>query len=213
MTANQHKVHRQNVSQQFQPVYRIHCITKIQQNTWKHGSSSNRNRLLSTGTTAGNGPCRLDQSPQGSSRCRNGFGFREFEKEGDADTLSTLWIKPKAYRNQRRMSSNATISVTSVVTELHLSGLDLSVNEKHFCDAISCFGPLAAIRRIHRDNISQTEHYSSVSYTNFHASDVAMHGMNGQHFRGHPISVTYAYKKSGKKGERHGSHGERRFLV
>jgi len=35
--------------------------------------------------------------------------------------------------------------------------------------------------------------------------------MNGQYLGGRPISLSYAYKKDGQKGERHGSTAERRL--
>jgi splicing factor 3B subunit 4 len=35
--------------------------------------------------------------------------------------------------------------------------------------------------------------------------------MNGQYLGGRPISISYAFKKEGQKGERHGSTAERRL--
>jgi splicing factor 3B subunit 4 len=35
--------------------------------------------------------------------------------------------------------------------------------------------------------------------------------MNGQYLGGKPISISYAFKKDGQKGERHGSTAERKL--
>jgi splicing factor 3B subunit 4 len=48
-----------------------------------------------------------------------------------------------------------------------------------------------------------------VSFTDFVASDAAIEAMSGQYLGGRPISLSYAFKKEGGKGERHGSSAER----
>jgi splicing factor 3B subunit 4 len=147
------------------------------------------------------------------SMCHNGFGFCEFKTEEDAEyaiiVMDQIKLFGKPLKVNKAMSSHMATVVTSVGAELHVSGLDSSVNEKQLCDTFSWFGLLMAIPRIHEDNTPQEKLCATVSFTNFDASDAAIWGMNGQHLGGHPISVSYAYKKDGKKGERHGSHAER----
>jgi splicing factor 3B subunit 4 len=55
--------------------------------------------------------------------------------------------------------------------------------------------------------------YAIVSFTDFSASDRALEALNGQYLGGRPITVSYALKKDGKKGERHGSDAERRLAA
>ena len=58
-----------------------------------------------------------------------------------------------------------------------------------------------------------TKIYAIVSFTDFNASDRALDALNGQYLGGRPVTVSYAFKKNGKKRERRGSDAERRLAA
>ena len=70
---------------------------------------------------------------------------------------------------------------------------------------------IANVVKIARDEKGQTKGYATLSFTDFVASDAAIESMTGQYLGGRPISLSYAFKKDGQKGERHGSVAERRL--
>mmetsp|Transcript_8572 Transcript_8572/g.18664 ORF Transcript_8572/g.18664 Transcript_8572/m.18664 type:complete len:183 (+) Transcript_8572:1-549(+) len=51
--------------------------------------------------------------------------------------------------------------------------------------------------------------FAFVNYDCFEAADASIEAMNGQYLCGRAISVGFAFKKDGTKGERHGSMAER----
>ena len=55
----------------------------------------------------------------------------------------------------------------------------------------------------------ESKGFAFVNFDCFEAADMAIEAMEGQYLCGKPISVQYAYKKDGTKGERHGSVAER----
>lgn len=51
--------------------------------------------------------------------------------------------------------------------------------------------------------------FGFVSFDSFEASDAAIEALSNQHLLNRPITVSYAMKKDGKGGERHGTPAER----
>lgn len=51
--------------------------------------------------------------------------------------------------------------------------------------------------------------FAFLSFDSFESSDAAIEAMNGQYLANRPVHCSYAYKKDGAKGERHGSAAER----
>ena len=105
-----------------------------------------------------------------------------------------------------------------------MSGLDPTVDIKTLSDTFSDFGTLMCWPKVYSSSNSKRgangqmtkpergeKVYAIVSFTDFNASDRALEALNGQYLGGRPISVSYALKKDGKKGERHGSDAERRL--
>lgn len=56
---------------------------------------------------------------------------------------------------------------------------------------------------------NQSKSYAFVAFSTFEASDAALESLNNQYLLNRPITVTYALKKDGKGGERHGTAAER----
>lgn len=56
---------------------------------------------------------------------------------------------------------------------------------------------------------NQSKSYAFVAFSSFEASDAALESLNNQYLLNRPITVTYALKKDGKNGERHGTPAER----
>ncbi|KAF2858174.1 RNA-binding domain-containing protein [Piedraia hortae CBS 480.64] len=153
------------------------------------------------------------------SQSHQGYGFVEFGSEEDADYAAKvmhqirLWGKPirvnKASVDRRVGAGAGGDGGPGVGAELFVGNLDGMVDEKSLYDTFSRFGPLLAPPKIARDEATNlSKGYGFISYTDFDASDAAMHNMNGQYLGNKQVSVAYAYKRDGK-GERHGDAAER----
>jgi splicing factor 3B subunit 4 len=173
------------------------------------------------------------------SQTHQGYGFCEFQTEEDADyavkVMNTIKLFGRPIRVNKASADkkgiphcvgNPNAGVINVGADLHISGLDPSIDERTLLNIFSTFGPLMAPPRvcfpqisfrkranskISRDEKGQSKGYATLSFTDFTASDAAMESMNGQYLGGRPITLSYAFKKDGQKGERHGSTAERRL--
>ena len=47
--------------------------------------------------------------------------------------------------------------------------------------------------------------FGFIAFDSFESGDAAIESMNGQYLANRPVHCSYAYKKDGSKGERHGS--------
>jgi splicing factor 3B subunit 4 len=162
------------------------------------------------------------------SQKHRGFGFADFQNEEDSEYAVQIFNGIKLFGKPIRVnkaSSNESGSV-KIGAELHVSGLSPSVDIKTLVDTFFEFGTLLSLPKVYSSSNSKRgangqmrkpEHgekvYAIVSFTDFNASDRALEALNGQYLGGRPITVSYALKKDGKKGERHGSDAERRLAA
>ncbi|KAI8872546.1 RNA-binding domain-containing protein, partial [Ramicandelaber brevisporus] len=157
------------------------------------------------------------------SRQHSGYAFITFETPRDAEyaanvmNLVRLYDTPiRASRSSVTASSAAldgtgghgTRAAMDVGANLHISGLDYTVDEKLIFDTFSTFGPLLRPPRIPRDNFGNSNGYALISFGDFEVADAAIRAMNGQYLAGKQIKVQYALKNDGS-GTRHGSAAER----
>lgn len=159
------------------------------------------------------------------SQTHQGYGFCEFQTEEDADYAVKVMNGIKLFGRPIRVNKASADkkAVINVGADLHVTGLDASIDERQLLNIFSTFGPLMAPPRvlsvrniglsvqIARDEKGQSKGHATISFTDFVASDAAIESMSGQYLGGRPISLSYAFKKDGQKGERHGSTAERRL--
>ena len=167
------------------------------------------------------------------SQMHQGYGFVDFKTEDDVEYAIQIFNQIKLYGKPIRVNKASTkedgVRRVTVGAELHVSGLDLSVNIKTLVNIFSHFGPLSSLPKVffstHSKNfkncadgqmsIPETgkKAYATISFTDFNASDRALEALNGQFLGSRPITVSYALRKGGKKGERHGSDVQRRLAT
>ena len=59
------------------------------------------------------------------------------------------------------------------------------------------------------DDDGASKGFGFVNFDSFESADASIEAMNGQYICNRPVHASYAYKKDGSKGERHGSAAER----
>jgi splicing factor 3B subunit 4 len=69
--------------------------------------------------------------------------------------------------------------------------------------------PLALLQVARDEATGVSRNFGFVSFDSFESSDAAIEALSNQHLLNRPITVTYAMKKDGKGGERHGTPAER----
>lgn len=166
------------------------------------------------------------------SQQHRGFRFVDFKVEGDAEYAIQIFNQIKLYGKPIRVnkaSSNQPGGTIKVGAELHVSGLDPSIEIKTLVNTFSVFGPLLSWPKIYSSSDSKRDTsgsigqmakikgggkaYALISFIDFNASDKALEALNSQYLGGRPITVSYALKKEGKKWTRHGSNVERRLRL
>jgi len=142
-----------------------------------------------------------------------GFGFVEFRTEDDSDYAIKVMQMIKLHGQPLRLNKKASgeIRVAETGANLFLGNMDPDVDEKLLYDTFSAFGVIIGnTPKCMRDPETGTSKgYAFINYDCFEAADMAIEAMNGQYLCGRAITVQYAYKKDGSKGERHGSVAER----
>ena len=146
-----------------------------------------------------------------------GFGFVEFRGEEDADYAIKIMNMIKLHGQPLRLNKKVSdgtetgLKQVEVGANLFIGNLDPEVDEKLLYDTFSAFGViLGNTPKVMRDmDTQESKGFAFVNFDCFEAADMAIEAMEGQYLCGKPISVQYAYKKDGTKGERHGSVAER----
>jgi len=138
----------------------------------------------------------------------SGYAFVEFASEEDADyamkimNMVRLFGKAlkinKASRDRKDMDVGANVFV---------GNLDAEVDDQLLYQTFSAFGQVLSAK-VMLDDDKNSKGFGFVNFADFESSDAAM-VMSGQFLCYRPIHVSYAYKKEGEKGERHGSDAER----
>ena len=142
-----------------------------------------------------------------------GFGFVEFRTEEDSDYAIKVMQMIKLHGQPLRLNkkNSGEIREAEIGANLFLGNLDPEVDEKLLYDTFSAFGVIIGnTPKCMRDPETGTSKgFAFINYDCFEAADMAIEAMNAQYLCGRAITVQYAYKKDGSKGERHGSVAER----
>ncbi|PWN20177.1 RNA-binding domain-containing protein [Microstroma glucosiphilum] len=140
-----------------------------------------------------------------------GFAFTEYQTEADAEyackIMNGIKLFGKPIRVNKASSDKKQIDIGA---NLFVGNLDGNVDERVLYETFSAFGHVVGLPKIARDpatNVSKS--YGFVSYDSFEAADSAIESLNGQFLLNRPINVSFALKKDGKGGERHGTPAER----
>ena len=97
--------------------------------------------------------------------------------------------------------------------KLFIGNLDMEVDEKLLFDHFSQFGAVLSAKIMTEAESDKSRGFGFLTYESFESSDRAIELMNGQYLANRPVSVGYAFKKDGSKGERHGSAAERELAA
>jgi splicing factor 3B subunit 4 len=157
------------------------------------------------------------------SEKHRGYGFVQFYSAEEAYYAIQIMNGIKLFGHPLKINYrnfDKGTGTRSVGADLHISGLDPSVDEVYLAQVFSTFGPLLTFAvdtygrpipriAVARDEKGQSKGYATVSFTDFDSSNAALLAMNGQHLGGQPVKVAYENHKSGKKGQKHGSVAER----
>jgi len=144
------------------------------------------------------------------TQAHQGFAFVEYENADDADYSIRILNMCKLYGKPMRVNKAAKDSQKDqeFFANLFVGNLDPEVDEKVLYDTFSAFGAVLAAK-VMTDDDGRSRGFAFVNFDNFESSDNAVEAMNNQFLGGKPVSVSYAYKKDGSKGERHGNSAER----
>lgn len=146
------------------------------------------------------------------SGMHQGYAFIEFQTPDDADyairlmNMIKLHGKPMrinmAFKDRNNEEFNAILFV---------GNLDHDVDEKLLYETFSRFGAVISARVMTEEESPRSKGFGFVTMDSFESADLAISTMQGQFLGGKAVNVTYAFKKDGKKGERHGTAEERRL--
>lgn len=140
-----------------------------------------------------------------------GYGFAEFQTEQDADyackIMNGIKLFGKPIRVNKASSDKKQIDIGA---NLFIGNLDAAVDERTLYETFSAFGHVVGLPKVARDpTTNASKGYGFVSYDAFESADAAIESLNNQFLLNRPINVSYALKKDGKGGERHGTAAER----
>ncbi len=140
------------------------------------------------------------------------YGFVEFASAEDCDyvirIMNGVRLHGKPIRVNKVMASKSKTEV-EVAANLFIGNLDPEVDEKVLYDTFSAFGLVLQAKVMTDPDTSKHKGFGFINFDSFDVADQAIAAMNGQYLNGRPIQVSYAYKKDGTKGERHGTAEER----
>lgn len=141
-----------------------------------------------------------------------GYAFCEFVDSDTADYAVRITNMLKLYGKPLRVNKAAVDQKDQpeqgFSANLFIGNLDPDTDEKTLYDTFSRFGAVLSAK-VMVDEEGKPRGFGFVSFDSFESADAAIEGMNGQYLNNRPIHSSYAYKKDGTKGERHGSEAER----
>lgn len=142
-----------------------------------------------------------------------GYAFCEFVDSDTADYAVRLINMIKVYGKQLRVNKAAVDQKDQpdqgFSANLFIGNLEPDVDEKMLYDTFSAFGAVLSAKVMVDPDSGVSRGFGFISFDSFESADAAIESMNGQYLSNRPTHVSYAYKKEGSKGERHGSESER----
>lgn len=141
-----------------------------------------------------------------------GYGFVEFRTEEDAEYAQRIMnMLPLFGKSIKVNKSFMEKKLVDIGANIFIGNLDPLIDEKMLYDTFSTFGAIVTGPRIQRDteDLHSEKGCGFIGFGSFEAADLAIRSMDTQYFGNRQINVSYAYKKGGKPGERHGSEAER----
>eukprot|EP00462_Mataza_sp_D1_P002894 CAMPEP_0175098702 /NCGR_PEP_ID=MMETSP0086_2-20121207/6013_1 /TAXON_ID=136419 /ORGANISM="Unknown Unknown, Strain D1" /LENGTH=282 /DNA_ID=CAMNT_0016372401 /DNA_START=13 /DNA_END=857 /DNA_ORIENTATION=- len=146
------------------------------------------------------------------TQTHQGYAFCEFLTPQDADYAARVMNMVKVYGKQIRVNKAAVDSKQQdeqgFSANLFVGNLDVDCDEKLLHDTFSAFGAVLSAKIVTEES-GQSRGFGFVVFDSFESGDAAIESMNGQYLCNRPLNVSYAFKKDGTKGERHGSAAER----
>lgn len=140
-----------------------------------------------------------------------GYGFTEFQTEQDAEYACKIMNGIKLFGKPLRVNkASSDRKQIDIGANLFIGNLDSGVDERILYETFSAFGNVVGIPKVARDESSGVSRgFGFISFDAFESSDAAVEALNNQFLLNKPINVSYAVKKDGKNGERHGTPAER----
>jgi len=139
----------------------------------------------------------------------SGYAFVEFSSEEDADYAMKIMNMVRLYGKALKINkASRDRKDMDVGANVFVGNLDPEVDEALLYNTFSAFGQVLSAKCM-LDEEGNSKGYGFVNFADFESSDSAVLAMSGQFLCYRPIHVSYAYKKEGLKGERHGQRSER----
>jgi len=139
-----------------------------------------------------------------------GFAFCEYNSPEDADYAIRIMNMVRLYGKPIRVNkASKEAKEQDIGANLFIGNIDADVDDRMLYEAFAAFGNVLQAKVMNDPDSGEHRGFAFVSYDDFDAADAAIASMNGQYICNKPLSVSYAYKKDGTKGERHGTPAER----
>eukprot|EP00948_MAST-09A_sp_MAST-9A-sp1_P002003 g2003.t1 len=148
-----------------------------------------------------------------------GFGFVEFRSVTDAEYACRVLrmvvvfgrpLKVRASGDGGSSKSSNAFEPADVGANLFVGNLSHDTDENTLFEAFCNFGKIVKVPNIPKDeDTGLSKGFGFVTFESFEGSDLAIEKMDGQMLNNQRVTVQYALKKGGARGERHGSHAER----
>lgn len=147
------------------------------------------------------------------TQTHNGYAFCEFVDADTADYAVRITNMLKLYGKQLRVNKAAMDQKDQpdqgFSANLFVGNLDPDMDEKTLYDTFSQFGAVLSVKIMVDPETGKPKGFGFVSFDTFEAADAAIENMNNAFLNNRSTHCSYAYKKDGTKGERHGSESER----
>jgi len=143
-----------------------------------------------------------------------GYAFIELETPEDADYAIKVMNLVKMFGKPMRVNMAAKDKKQEeFFANLFIGNLDPEVDEKMLHDTFSRFGAVISCKVMTEPDSTVSKGFGFITFDSFESADLAIEMMSGQYLSNRQIHCSYAFKKDGTKGERHGSEEERRLAT
>jgi splicing factor 3B subunit 4 len=137
------------------------------------------------------------------------YAFCEFRSEIDAEYGMRILNAVKLFGKPLRINrASRDKESTDTGANLFVGNLDRDVDDQLLYNTFSAFGHVLDAK-VMLDESGNPRGFGFVNFASFESSDAALETMNGQFLNNKTLHVSYAFKKDGSKGERHGAPSER----